>query len=144
MAKLNSSAGSVGSVGSAWESSRPARVADVRSDFVLPALQAVFTGALVGGVVGFVVLRSGDGDAGAVFAGVGLVCTLLTWVVLLGQHRRLMWAVERVLSQDVNRDGAIGEPQERLVLVNGGQGDGSAKLGLGAGVVRDAAPGSWY
>ena len=122
--KFNSAAGSVGS---AWESTRPARSADVRSDFLLPALQATFTGALVAGVVAFVVWRSGDGDAGGVFVGVALVATLLVWVVLLGQHRRLMWAVERVLSQDVNRDGAIGEPQERIVLVNGGQGQAAAR-----------------
>jgi len=97
----------------------PARAAGLVSDVAVPFLQSLLTGVLLGGVVSFVVSRSQwGGDVGILFVGLVLVVACLCWLVLLGQHRALLWATERLTGQDLDGDRQLGKPRERLVVVN--------------------------
>ena len=92
---------------------REPRGASFVSDVAVPVCQSVFTGLLCGAVVAFVVGRtSWRGDVGSVFVGVALFSGLLSWLALLGQTRRLLWGVEKLVRRDLDHDGTVGRPQE--------------------------------
>jgi len=108
----------------------PARPAGFVSDVVVPALQSLITGSLVGALVIFLLGELGpewEIDPFKVWMGVALAVSCLSWLVLLGQTRRLLWAVERLTGLDINQDGATGKPQERLVVVNAAAGQEVAR-----------------
>lgn len=73
---------------------QPARAADVASDVVVPVLQAAVTGAVVGlasiGPVAF----WGQSWVWCVAAGGGSFA--VTWLLLLKDHRRSLWSIERI------------------------------------------------
>jgi hypothetical protein len=41
----------------------------------------------------------------------------LAWAVLLGEHRRLLWEIERVSGADLDGDGAVGVPEAKTTRV---------------------------
>jgi hypothetical protein len=91
------------------------------SDVLVPVLQAAISGALLAALLVFVVSEVAPGFGGdllKVWAITALAITAGAWLLLLGQTRRLLWTVERLTGQDLNRNGVIGKPQERLVIVN--------------------------
>ncbi|HFD38520.1 MAG TPA: hypothetical protein ENJ31_01535 [Anaerolineae bacterium] len=95
------------------ESLRPARSASLGADVVVPLVQALITGGLLAGVIAFLLWQVApdlDGDPLAAWAGLALGISTLAWLVLLGQTRRLLWAVERAIAQDLDGDGAVGKP----------------------------------
>ena len=93
--------------------SEPARAASVGSDVAVPALQSLISG-VVAGAVGLAACWA-FGWSLRIAGAVGLAVLALTWVLLLVDHRRLLWAVESLTRGDINGDGAIGEPA-RLIL----------------------------
>lgn len=99
----------------------PARPASWAADLGVPLGQAVATGALLGGLVGFVAGRAGYRDWPALWLGVGLVVACCAWLLLLGQTRRLLWAAERLTGRDLDGDRRLGKPAERVIVVNAGQ-----------------------
>jgi hypothetical protein len=94
----------------------PARPASVIADVLVPLLQATITGALLAGV--FVLLTGEmvprlDVDPLKLALGIAGV----SWVVLLLDHRKLLWAIERLTHLDLDGDGTEGEPApQRHVL----------------------------
>jgi len=105
------------------ETQQPARPADFRSDVLVPLAQSVLTGVLLSGLVAFLVWRqSWDGDLGVLFLGLALTVSCLAWVVLLAQHRRLLWAAEKLTRVDLNGDKTVGDPRDRLLVLNASQG----------------------
>jgi hypothetical protein len=83
------------------------------------------TGALLGGLLVFVIGEVAPGFGGDLFkvwAITALAITAGAWLILLGQTRRLLWAVEKLTGQDLDQNGVIGKPQERLIIVNAAQG----------------------
>jgi hypothetical protein len=101
------------------ESQVPTRAASFQSDVLVPFCQAGVTGVLLG-IVGAVALFWPDLDAHPVVVWLGLaeLITCATWLLLLLDHRRLLWAWERPVNLDLNQDGQIDKPEERLVIVN--------------------------
>ena len=104
----------------------PARPADLVSDLLVPIGQAAVTGILLGTVLtaGTVLLWPElDVNPLGLWAALTLGILTLAWLVLLLDHRRMLWAVERLINSDLDRDGARGEPepQERIVVVNAAQ-----------------------
>lgn len=99
----------------------PSRPANLVADLLVPFGQAVATGVLVGGLVAFVAARLGYRAWAELWAGLALATSAAAWLVLLGQTRRLLWAVERLTGRDLDKDGKTGKPAERLVIVNAGQ-----------------------
>jgi len=90
-----------------------ARGASFVSDFAVPVSQSVFTGVLFGAVVAVVVGQtSWRGDGWALFSSVSLSVALLAWLVLLGQTRRLLWGVEKLVRKDLDQDGTVGRPED--------------------------------
>ena len=89
--------------GATWERKEPARPADLAGDVLVPLAQAGVTG-LVGGIIGGLV---GGLAAGAV---VGGLTFSTTWLVLLADHRRSLWLVERLTGRDLDPDGHVGAP----------------------------------
>ena len=131
------------------ETRRPARLADLRSDVGVPLAQAAVTGVAIGAVVG--------GLAGSVAAGLAASggTFTATWLLLLRDHRRALWAVERIINQDLDHNGVVGEPPPALPVVrvelaqrnNGAESwrwlelpIDERKLGAVALAVRDGAP----
>jgi len=97
--------------------SEPARPASVASDVVVPGLQAAITGAVAAAVAGAAAWALGWPAWVAAFAGLAVLA--VSWVLLLLDHRRLLWAVENVTRADLDGDGETGRPlaaPSKLVL----------------------------
>jgi hypothetical protein len=93
------------------------------ADLLVPLGQAVITGALLAGVVVYIAARRDyDGDLLTLWAGVGLPASTLVWLVLLFDSRRLLRVVETLTGLDLDRDGHVGKPKERVVIVNAARG----------------------
>ncbi len=94
--------------------SEPARDPALSSDFVLPLLQSVVTGGLVGGLVAL----SGVGGGGwRVFWLAFLAVALLAWFWTLNAAREALWRLESVLQRDLDANGSVGVPvPERPVV----------------------------
>lgn len=110
------------------EATAPARAASFIADLFVPIGQALTTGALLAGLVAFIVWRAAP-EWGGVFdlwLGLGLGIAALAWLLILVDTRRLLWAIERVIGADLDSDGAQGKPEERLVIVNAPQGQKEA------------------
>ena len=89
----------------------PARDPALSSDFVLPLLQSVVSGVLVGGLV---VVAGGGGWRSfwlAFFA-----VALVAWLWTLNTAREALWRLESVLQKDIDGDGVAGVPEERPVV----------------------------
>jgi hypothetical protein len=99
----NAALGAALEAGASWERREPARPAELAGDVAVPLAQAVITG-VIGGLVGG--LLSGWAP--------GLVAGSLTfgasWLILLVDHRRGLWLVERLIGADIDQDGSVGEP----------------------------------
>jgi len=111
------------------ERQEPARAASFVADVGVPLTQAAITGAVVSGLVVFLVseLAPGfDADLVKVWFGLALAISAFAWLVLLMDTRRLLWAVERVLGADLDGDRHLGKPKERVVVLNAGRGQGAA------------------
>lgn len=109
--------------GSEMETAIPARPASFVADVVVPFVQALVTGALLAGLVVFALgeLAPGwDVDPFKVWLGLALAITALTWLILLGQTRRLLWTIEKLTGLDLDGDQLAGKPTERVVIVGAG------------------------
>jgi len=101
--------------------SEPARAASVGSDVAVPALQALISGVVAGAVV--LALCVAFGWALRIAGAVALAVLAITWLLLLIDHRRLLWAVENLTRADLDHDGAVGEPVTlRLEVKHSGNG----------------------
>lgn len=108
----------------------PARSASVAADVGVPLLQAAVTGGLVAGLLTFAAARLGyRGDLLTLWGGVALAISSVAWVALLGQHRRLLWAVEKLTGRDLDRDGQAGNPAKRRLEVHVKEGGHTAIVG---------------
>lgn len=104
--------------GAEWEQSQPARPADLVADLVVPIGQALFTGALVAGLVVFVVARTDySGDLLTLGSGLFLGIAVFAWLLLLVDTRRLLWAIERLTGADLDGDGQAGNPAKQTLGV---------------------------
>jgi len=100
-----------------YQPPEPERPRPVTEYVWIPALRALVSGALVTSVI---VL------AYQVFMGIWLAWTVgaFLWALVtsviwaLSTWRGLLWGLERATGQDLDRDGAIGDPGGRYVLVN--------------------------
>ena len=111
------------------ESATPARAADLVPDLLVPLAQALVTGAFLAGLVVFVLAEISprfDGDLLRVWGFSALAISTVTWLILLGQTRRLLWAYEQWTGRDLDGNGKIGKPPERIVIINAGQGQREA------------------
>lgn len=110
------------------EATAPARAASFIADLFVPIGQALTTGALVGGLVAFIVWRAAPKWGGVfdLWLGLGLGIAAVAWLLILFDTRRLLWAVERVTGLDLDQDGAKGEPVERLIIANAAAGQREA------------------
>lgn len=82
----------------------------VSADVATPLLQAVVTGAF-GGIAGATIGYGIGQNLQGVLLGAGtggVVVSGAAWCVLLWDHRRLLWATERAIHQDLDGDGKIG------------------------------------
>jgi len=110
-------------VGATFKRQQPARMASVESDVQVPFLQAVICGAVVGLLALVVGTPLAVREKWAWWVPPGAVCLAFTvvmalaWGIFLGAHRKLLWLVEEVTSQDLDRDGQTGEPAEVHVWV---------------------------
>lgn len=93
----------------------PARQPAVAADVAVPALQAAITGMLFGAGVVAVARPEGAERALLVFGGVWLTVSLLTWLILLADTRALLRVIERLAGEDLDGDGQVGQPAERVI-----------------------------
>jgi hypothetical protein len=107
--------------GAEMETAVPARPAGIVADLLVPLGQAMVTGALLGGLLVFAVGEVAPGFGGDLFkvwAITALAITAGTWLILLGQTRRLLWAVERLTGLDLDEDGTAGPPEKQAIEVH--------------------------
>ena len=101
-----------------WQQEQASREPSVAGDVLVPVLQSVVSAVLVACALTFVVVRLDyDGSWWDIWLGAFLAVVTFGWLVLLGQHRRLLWFVEKVTSQDLDGDGEVGDPGH-LVFVD--------------------------
>jgi len=108
---------------------------------VVPLGQSLVTGALGAGLVVFGIseLAPGwDGSGLKVWAGLSLAISAVAWGVLLGQTRRLLWAIETRTGLDLDRDGETGKPERRLPIVLNGAKIAAVRQEQGRQADRDA------
>ncbi len=97
--------------GAEYERRRPARDANLESDVFSPALQSLITGVTAGVCGAAATAMSGlDQHPAVVGLTAGTAILSVTWIVLLRDHRALLWEVERIVGADLDEDGHIGPP----------------------------------
>jgi len=90
----------------------------VESDVKVPFFQATICGAIGGLATLMVVIAVAVKERWAWWIppisalSASLLVMTIIWALLLGAHRRLLWLVEEITGQDVNKDGEVGEPDE--------------------------------
>jgi hypothetical protein len=93
------------------ERRKPIRQASLESDVIVPFLQSVVTG-IVGAVIGGGTAAILDAPKPMlVSASIGGIALGIAWLVLLSQHRSLLWEIETVIGTDIDQDGEVGEPE---------------------------------
>jgi len=99
---------------------RPGRSANLEADVVVPAAQAALSGVLGGSLAAWVLHEVAGWDTVRVWIVATALVTAVTWGLLLREHRRLLWELERRWDVDLDGDGHKGEPEprERLVFMN--------------------------
>jgi len=100
----------------------PARQASLAADVGVPVLQSLITGALTGAVVTFLAYQLAPGlDASpfVMWASVSLAISTASWLVLLRETRALLWTAEMKSGRDLDGDGVVGKPSERVIVLNG-------------------------
>ncbi|MCD6552440.1 MAG: hypothetical protein J7M16_00360 [Anaerolineae bacterium] len=90
----------------------PTRAPSAAGDVLVPLLQALISGVL-GAILAAVLLR---GRGAGAWLSVGAVVAAAVWLLLLADHRRLLRTVETWTRQDLDRDGAIGQPRAQETL----------------------------
>jgi hypothetical protein len=94
----------------AYERRRPGRPASLESDVAVPIAQSVFS-ALVAGLAALGAALAAGWQRPALWAVLAALAALVTaWLVLLRQHRDLLWEIELVTGADLDRDGTVGVP----------------------------------
>lgn len=143
--------------GAEAEIAQPARPANLASDVLVPLVQALVTGALLGGLVVFTlgeIVPDLDVDPLKAWAGLALAISTVAWLLLLGQTRRLLWALEKVTRLDLDGDRQVGQPSPvvRVEVTNGqremyldlpGRPEALATMALGVLNGRSLAEGTW-
>ena len=104
-----------------YEQMEPAREGNIHSDVLVPLLQSLITGFFGGAflalMTGYLVAQ----DVEYALYAFGLsfvVITAVVWMVLLDDHKRLLWRVERLVGKDFDGDGVAGEPEHLVVEVH--------------------------
>ena len=98
--------------GATYERRKPQRSATLESDAVVPLVQSLASAAvaaIAGGAASAVTGLWRPWPVSGVF-GVGALA--LSWLVLLREHRGLLWDVERITGADLDGDGHAGRPIE--------------------------------
>ena len=103
----------------------PTRPAGFVSDWLVPLMQSLTTGAFASGLIVFILSELGPDweiNGFKVWLFLALAISSVVWVFLLADTRRLLRQIETLTGLDLNRDGEIGgKASERLVIVNAGQ-----------------------
>jgi len=91
----------------------PAREPNLQADVFVPAAQSLLTGVAIGvpTAAGLGLLGYTTGQALTGGAGLGLLTITGTWLIKLGIHNSLLWAIETVTGRDIDGDGETGEPE---------------------------------
>jgi len=88
----------------------PARPASTESDVVVPLLQSLITGVIIGLPAGTFVALVGHLPWWSVPAIAAGVIIPATWLHRLSAHTRALWTVEKIFNRDVDGDNYTGEP----------------------------------
>ena len=102
------------------ERAEATRAAGFTSDVVVPLVQSLVTGALIGGLALVMLeelLPTFGGDPLKVWIGVTLGVAAASWLLLLRDTRRLLWGIERLIGLDLDRDQEVGKPSKRTLEV---------------------------
>lgn len=101
------------------ETRTPRRDPGLESDVIVPGLQAIFTALAAGACAGLLAWAlSWSWRAPVIVLALSLI---LAWAWRLRLADRLLWQVERWTDQDLNGDGATGEPAHSFAIANPAQ-----------------------
>lgn len=117
----------------------PYRPQNAESDFIVPLLQSLGTGAFVTIGAGWMAWLY-HGFTWEMAVGVGLVTAGGFWVITVMANRKLLWVVERIINSDLDEDGEVGRPEEREITLNvkhaNRTGTQTFRFGLPAGITE--------
>lgn len=105
----------------------PVRTPSIAGDLVVPLGQALISGALLAGLVVFVVFELAPDakvNRWSVWFGLALAVAAGAWVWLLKDSRDSLWQVEKYLNMDLDNDKKIGNPKRTIdidVKTDGGK-----------------------
>ena len=109
----------------------PTRAAGFVSDWLVPVLQSLTTGALVAGLVIFLMgelTPAWEVNRLKVWAGLALAISCCVWVFLLRDTRKLLRQIENLTGLDLNQDGQIGDQGPRRLEVHVKDGKGHTRI----------------
>lgn len=95
---------------------RPARAATVPSDVFVPCAQSLISGLLATIAATAIAVALKSKDAALIGLGAGAALMIIAWVLLLWQHRSLLWETETLTGLDLDGDGEKGEPSTTTTL----------------------------
>ena len=100
------------------------RPASIQADVVTPMLQALITGALIAALAVFVIgqLVPQFDEVFESWVGMALAIAAGVWCLFLADIRRILYRIENSIGLDLDHDGMVGKPVERLVFVNAPKG----------------------
>lgn len=91
------------------ERKSPFRPQNAESDFLVPLLQALGTGAFITAGAGWLAWLY-RGFTWEMAVTVGLISAGGFWLITVPANRKLLWQIESIINSDLDNDGDIGEP----------------------------------
>jgi len=99
--------------GVTYERWKPVRPAAVEADVKVPLYQSLVCGAVGGVLVGGGAALGGMGWPSLLYAAIGGAGSVgASWLLLLSDHRRSLWEIEKIIGADLDGDGYKGPPPE--------------------------------
>lgn len=122
------------------ERKSPFRPQNTESDFLVPLLQALGTGAFVTAGAGWLAWLY-RGFTFEMALTVGIISAGGFWLITVPANRKLLWQIESIINSDLDNDGDIGEPPKvSLEVTQKSEGSNFKKmfrLDLPAGVTEN-------
>jgi hypothetical protein len=100
--------------GSEYERRKPERSASLESDALVPVVQSLVSALVASISAGVASALTGIWQPFPAAGVCGVGALALSWLVLLREHRGLLWDVERVISGNFGTESPTGTPQDVL------------------------------
>lgn len=102
-----------------YEVERPMRQPSVASDVMVPFLQSIITGLIVGTGITTLLWHLADAPFWGTWVIIASTSAVAAWLWRLGTVSETLWTVERIIGRDITGDDVVGKPEAHIVTVRG-------------------------